>query len=149
MSGTFIADLRHYLTEDGELIDGPAPARLVAQHLCSIVEAATSVAMVRETHETNVWCRRRPNRKPCLGKNSRGSFGRGARLYQLASPLMWRQWTDTRLEGNELGSNMAITGRFGKSLPEAPYARVKRNLHVHPESPAQPRPGFSSLDRIP
>lgn len=68
MSGTFIADLRHFLTEDGELIDGPAPARLVAQHLCSIVEAATSVAMVRETHETNVWCRRRPSRKPCPGK---------------------------------------------------------------------------------
>ena len=67
MGDTLIADLRHYLEEDGTLARMPKPAELLAKHLCTLVEVVTSRRSDNLDKITNVPCRRRPGHKPCPG----------------------------------------------------------------------------------
>ena len=66
MGNTWVTNILHYLDEDGEFAMKSGPARRVAEHMCAIVESVTS--RPREAGWlTDVLCRRRPGRKPCVG----------------------------------------------------------------------------------
>ena len=68
MPETLIADLTHYLDDDGSLAEMPEPAARLAVHLCALVEAVTGRLPADPNHVTNVVCRRRPKHKPCDGE---------------------------------------------------------------------------------
>lgn len=65
---TLVADLRHFLDEDGRLPDLPAPALNLALHLGAIVAWMTAVVTEGEIEITNVVCRRRPRGRRCRGQ---------------------------------------------------------------------------------
>jgi len=67
MGNTWITNLRHFLDENGDFGDFPGPARKLAEHLCSIVKAATSYSL-EISLPTGIRCRRRPKHKPCQGE---------------------------------------------------------------------------------
>ena len=56
-----------YLDAAGCLVDMPAPARNLANHLGAIVSALTSQPP-GQLRQTSVRCRRRPGRRPCVGR---------------------------------------------------------------------------------
>jgi hypothetical protein len=62
-----IADMRHFLNDDGSLPDLPEPALHLALHLGAIV-GWVSRSPSKELRSTNVPCRRRPRRRRCLGE---------------------------------------------------------------------------------
>jgi hypothetical protein len=62
-----IADLRHYLDEDGSLPDLPKPALDLAFHLGAIV-GWVSRCPSENIEPTNVPCRKRPKGRRCLGE---------------------------------------------------------------------------------
>jgi len=62
-----IADMRHYLNEDGSLPDLPEPALNLAFHLGTIVGWVSRFPS-NKLQATNVPCRRRPRRRRCLGE---------------------------------------------------------------------------------
>jgi hypothetical protein len=68
-ANTYVTDFRHYLDDQtGHLpADIPAPALRLAMFLASIVAWATSQDD-DDGELTNVWCWRRPNRRPCRGE---------------------------------------------------------------------------------
>ena len=68
MGNTWITDMRHFLDSEGFVIQEPRPARLLAEHFCSIVEAVTRRQVRQQDWVTGVQCRRRPGRKACAGK---------------------------------------------------------------------------------
>jgi hypothetical protein len=59
----FVSDLRHFLDMPD---DAPGPARKMAEHLGSIVKAATA-SKTGAAWETALPCRRRPGNRPCPG----------------------------------------------------------------------------------
>jgi hypothetical protein len=59
----FVSDLRHFLDMPD---DAPGPARKMAEHLGSIVKAATA-SKTGAAWETALPCRRRPGNRPCAG----------------------------------------------------------------------------------
>jgi hypothetical protein len=61
-----IANIRHYLDEDGALATMPEPALNLALHLGAIVGWVSRSPSV-EFEATNVPCRRKPQRRRCLG----------------------------------------------------------------------------------
>lgn len=67
-ANTYIIDFRHYLDEDtGELPrDMSVPALRLAMFFASIVAWATNQDG-DDGELTNVWCWRRPDRRPCRG----------------------------------------------------------------------------------
>ena len=67
IGNTWVADIRHFLDENDDLIREPGPARRLAEHLCAIVEAVTSRARDQLDWVTEVRCRRRPRHKRCEG----------------------------------------------------------------------------------
>ncbi len=63
-----ITHLPHFLTEKGSVpADLPGPARRLVAFLGEIVKAISDEYSPDEIIQTNVPCRRRPNRKPCVG----------------------------------------------------------------------------------
>jgi hypothetical protein len=62
-----IADMRHFLNEDGSLPDLPEPALKLALHLGAIV-GWVSRSPSKDLRSTNVPCRRRPRRRRCPGE---------------------------------------------------------------------------------
>ena len=64
---TWVADMRHYLDEEGCLGDMPTPALNLALHFGAIVAWMTSHLPVK-AEPTNVVCRRRPGRRRCRGE---------------------------------------------------------------------------------
>src|SRR5947209_19264087 len=60
----FVSDLRHFL---GITDDAPGPARKMAEHLGSVVRAATA-GEADTPWVTALVCRRRPGHKPCVGR---------------------------------------------------------------------------------
>jgi hypothetical protein len=62
-----IADIRHYLDDDGSLPDLPEPALKLAIHLGAII-GWVSRFPTKDLQSTNVPCRRRPGRRRCLGE---------------------------------------------------------------------------------
>jgi hypothetical protein len=67
MPGAWITDLRHFEDDDGGAAELPAPALALARFLRSITGWMTS-RPVDEVERTNVWCRRKPGRRPCPGE---------------------------------------------------------------------------------
>jgi len=65
---TLVADLRHYLDEDGTLPHLPPSVLNLALHQGAIVEWMTMVLPGDEIVVTNVYCRRRPKRRRCRGQ---------------------------------------------------------------------------------
>jgi hypothetical protein len=64
--GTYVTDLRHFLTDDGDLIhDLPTPALNLALHVASIVAWVTNQRTIAEYEWTTVPCRRTPKRRRC------------------------------------------------------------------------------------
>lgn len=63
----WVTDMRHYLDEQGCLVDMPTPALNLALHFGAIVAWMTSHALV-EAEPTNVVCRRSPGRRRCPGE---------------------------------------------------------------------------------
>jgi hypothetical protein len=61
-----IADLRHYLNEDGSMAEMPNPARALAEYLGRIVKGVTS--RQRDILAAGVKCRKRSKRKKCPGE---------------------------------------------------------------------------------
>jgi hypothetical protein len=59
----FVSDLRHFLDMPEDV---PGPARKMAEHLGSIVKAATATK-TGTAWETALACRRRPGNRPCPG----------------------------------------------------------------------------------
>jgi hypothetical protein len=59
-------DIRDFLNSKGELANGSPVANNLANYLGSIVEAASGNIKRHGILETNVKCRRRPNRKQCM-----------------------------------------------------------------------------------
>ena len=61
-----IADLRHFLDENGNMPEMPKPARILAEYLGRIVRGVTS----RQEGElaTGVKCRKRVQRRRCPGE---------------------------------------------------------------------------------
>lgn len=66
MGNTWVSNILHYLNEDGEFAVKSGPARRIAEHTCAIVKAVTSRPAGADW-TTDVPCRRRPGRKPCIG----------------------------------------------------------------------------------
>ena len=64
---TYIVDLTHFLAADGAIGPQHGPARRFADYLTKIVVVATSPVTLSEKLAV-VRCRRRPGRKPCVGK---------------------------------------------------------------------------------
>ena len=62
-----IANIRHYLDDDGSLPDLPEPVLNLAFHLGAIVGWVSRFPS-KELQPTNVPCRRRPSRRRCLGE---------------------------------------------------------------------------------
>lgn len=65
---TLVADLRHFLDEDGHLPDLHGSALNLALHLGAIVAWMTAVVAEEEVEVTNVVCRRRPRHRRCRGQ---------------------------------------------------------------------------------
>ncbi len=65
MGNTWVTNMLHSLDENGEFCRESGPARRVAEHMGSIVEAVTSRSADEPSLWTNVLCRRRPGHKPC------------------------------------------------------------------------------------
>jgi hypothetical protein len=66
--GTYVTDLRHFMTEDGDInYDLPRPALNLALHIAQIVAWMTNQAVDAEAEWTNVPCRRSPKRRRCPG----------------------------------------------------------------------------------
>ena len=61
-----ITNLEHFLTPDGSIAPKDGPARLLADYLTKIVVAATA-SIQTQSSPIVVHCRKRPNRKPCIG----------------------------------------------------------------------------------
>lgn len=67
MGNTWITDMRHYLDEAGSLGDMPSRVVSLALYFGSIVAWMTSHSD-DTVQPTNVICRRRPGRRPCMGE---------------------------------------------------------------------------------
>lgn len=67
MGDTWVTDLSHFPEDDEDLASLPTPAINLALHLRSIVEWMTSRPL-DEFELTNVYCRRSPDRKRCIGQ---------------------------------------------------------------------------------
>lgn len=66
--GTYVIDLRHFMTEDGDLnYDLPTPALNIALHIAQIVAWMTNQPVDSKAEWTNVPCRRNPRRRRCRG----------------------------------------------------------------------------------
>lgn len=65
---TLVADLRHYLDDDGALADMHPAALSLALHQGAIVQWMTMALPGHEIEVTNVYCRRRPRRRRCRGQ---------------------------------------------------------------------------------
>lgn len=66
MSGTFVTDMTHFLTEDGAIAPVSGSAKRIAEFLASLVVDASS-PVTSKSATTRVCCRRRPGRKRCTG----------------------------------------------------------------------------------
>lgn len=66
MSNAWITDLRHFLNDDGSLVDTAKPARTLADYFGRIVKAVTT--RKGKTLATGVRCRRQPGRRRCPGE---------------------------------------------------------------------------------
>ena len=64
--GARVVDITHFLTEDGELPEGPRPLRSVAIRTAQIVEYGAELIAL-EYRGTLIPCRRRRDSKPCSG----------------------------------------------------------------------------------
>jgi hypothetical protein len=62
-----IADLTHFLAPDGSIGPKEGPARSLADYLTQIVVAATA-SIQTQPGTTVVHCRKRPNRRLCVGE---------------------------------------------------------------------------------
>jgi hypothetical protein len=67
MPFTWITDLSDFLDEAGDIISQPSKAKTLAEYYSSIV-FMVSYPDPEYPAEYSVKCRKRPNRKPCLGK---------------------------------------------------------------------------------
>lgn len=67
MADTWIVNLRHYLNQDGTIGIKSGSGRRLAGHFAAIVQE-TSGDIEAEGRFPRVRCRRRPGRKPCVGK---------------------------------------------------------------------------------
>ena len=56
MGNTWITDIRHFLDSEGNVIQEPRPARLLAQYFCSIIEAVTGRSVQRQDLSTGEAC---------------------------------------------------------------------------------------------
>ncbi len=65
MADTWITDIAHFLDENGEMITEPQQAAKMGEYFAAIIVMASEVEYPPE-HQ--VLCRRKPKRKPCLGK---------------------------------------------------------------------------------
>ncbi len=65
MADTWITDITHFLDEKGEMITGPIAAAKLAEYFAAIIVMASEIEYPPE-HQ--VYCRRKPKRKPCLGE---------------------------------------------------------------------------------
>jgi len=66
MAATWIANLTHFLTEEGAIGPKSGSARNLAEYFTKIVVDATT-KLWEEPRKTPVRSRRRPGRKPCVG----------------------------------------------------------------------------------
>jgi hypothetical protein len=66
MGNTWIADLTHFLDENGHIAPETGPARRMAEFFVAIVAMVSRPELVIPA-EYQVRCRRRPGRKPCPG----------------------------------------------------------------------------------
>ena len=67
MGNTWVTAMVDFLDAAGCMVDMPVPARNLANHLGAIVSAVTGQAP-GPLRETSVRCRRRPGRRPCVGR---------------------------------------------------------------------------------
>lgn len=67
MGDTWITDITHFLTKDGEIAPTTGPAKRLAEFLGKLVVDATTASPFGATN-TSVRCRRRPARKLCTGE---------------------------------------------------------------------------------
>jgi hypothetical protein len=67
VGNTWVTAMVDFLDAAGYMVDMPAPARNLANHLGAIVSALTSQPP-GQWRETSVRCRRRPGRRPCAGR---------------------------------------------------------------------------------
>jgi hypothetical protein len=67
MIDTLISDLTQFLDDAGDIISEPVQAKALAKYFAAIVFMA-SYPDHEYPPEYIVKCRRRPNRKPCLGE---------------------------------------------------------------------------------
>jgi hypothetical protein len=63
---SWITNITHFLTDDGDLGPLPGPARKLAEFLLEIIETVVASGSAG-TVNTGVRCRRRPGHKPCPG----------------------------------------------------------------------------------
>jgi hypothetical protein len=66
MGNTWVTDLTHILTDEGEIGPKSGPARRLAKYFTKIVVDATTEPW-ENPGKKPVRCRRRPGRKPCAG----------------------------------------------------------------------------------
>jgi len=66
MGNAWIADLRHFVNEDGNLANMPNRALTLAEYCGHIVKGVTT--RQKDALATGVRCRRRPGRRKCPGE---------------------------------------------------------------------------------
>ncbi len=66
MADTWVTDLTHFLTDEGEIGPKSGPARKLVEYFTEIVVDATTEPW-EEPGKKSVRCRRRPGRRRCAG----------------------------------------------------------------------------------
>jgi hypothetical protein len=67
MADTWVTDITHFLDENGDMITEPRQARKLGEYLAAIIVMASFIEP-EHPEKYQVFCRRRPNRNPCLGE---------------------------------------------------------------------------------
>jgi hypothetical protein len=67
MPDSWTTDITHFLDEHGELIKEPKEARRLAEYFASIIVMASYIEP-EYPDKYQVYCRRKPKRKPCRGE---------------------------------------------------------------------------------
>lgn len=78
----WITDITHFLDEHGELIKEPLAAAKMAEYFAAIIVMATYIEP-DFPEKYQVYCRRKPKRKPCLGEI-------GAYVHPESDEVLWK-----------------------------------------------------------
>ncbi|OBJ82581.1 hypothetical protein A9W97_23655 [Mycobacterium gordonae] len=156
-----VSDLNHFLNLGDDV---PAPAWRLAQHFGNVVRAATAGERVGDRWNSALPCRRRPGRRPCLGRTT-------IVRHDPPTPIQWRcsvcadegvisNWEDSpydlrrrRLTVVSVVSEVVITDEVAATLRELMFLdpdceRLVFGMHAHHSGGAVLRASEDDLEEL-